>query len=107
MNKQNHKNLTLGINEVLVKIPLELKELFLTYFLDAQESTVAGFNYTLPVNYLNRLNQFLNEIDGILNHIEEEKTKLLTDDELKNIRGISIAIIHENAHAKRSVKNEV
>ncbi|EHR0227805.1 hypothetical protein KS670_003365 [Vibrio parahaemolyticus] len=107
MNKQNHKNLTLGINEVLVKIPVELKDLFLTYFFDAQESTVAGFNYTLPVNYLNRLNQFLNEVDGIINHLEEEKTKLLTNDELKNIRTISTTLIHEIAHAKLSVKKEV
>lgn len=104
MNKQNHKNLTLGINEVLVKIPVELKDLFLTYFIEAQESKVAGFNYTLPVNYLNRLNQFLNEVDGIINHIEEEKTKLLTNDELENIRAISIAIIHEIAHIKKSME---
>ncbi|WP_159737142.1 hypothetical protein [Vibrio atypicus] len=106
MSKQNHKNITIGINEVLVKIPVELKDLFLTYFSDAEESEVSGYNFTLPVNYLNRLNQFLNEVDGVINHIEEEKTKSLTDDELKNIRGISTAIIHEIAHAKRIVKND-
>ncbi|MEZ9619818.1 hypothetical protein AB4264_25525 [Vibrio sp. 10N.261.55.B8] len=104
MNEQNHRNLTIVINEILVRIPVELKELFLTYFADAEETVVAGFNHTLPINYLNRLNQFLNEIDITIKYFEEEKTKLLTDDELKKIRGISNAIPHEILHAKSAIE---
>lgn len=104
MNEQNHRNLTIVINEILVKIPVELKELFLTYFADAEETVVASYNYALPVNYLSRLNQFLNEVDAIIKYFEEEKIKSLTDDELKNIRAISIAIIHEIAHIKKSME---
>lgn len=99
MNTDNHKNIKLGHhgfgNDLLVTIPDEIKSLFLTYFADAEGCEGQSQKFKLEANYLSRLNQFLYQVDDVLNYLEEQKTKLLLDSELKDISNAVESIIRK------------
>ncbi|WP_434998783.1 hypothetical protein ACRZ5S_19570 [Vibrio scophthalmi] len=94
MTKQNYRNIAIGCGELCIEVPNEVSSLFWNYFPDAVALEATSFNYRLPEAYLNRLNQFFNEIDELLLFLEEQKTKTFSTQQLRKIHLASSSIIN-------------